>query len=113
MRNFATILLIVSFVGAIYVAAGRPSKEFLLGQVGVGMGASDLPNPYNTLAGQLTDWQSDLAVREQQLGERETVFQEGAQKLNRLLGVSVIIIALLLGLNFYLDWHRRRLSDRI
>lgn len=85
--------------------------QFLFGQIG--LGASVPPNPYNTLAEQLTDWQGELATREQQLDEREEAFRDGEQKLNRLLGMAVIIIAGLLGLNFYLDWHRRRHSDQI
>ena len=111
MRRIATILLVVSFIGAAYVAGGRPPMRLLLGQVG--MGATVLPNPYNTLAEQLTDWQGELSVREQQLAERETIVEESTRELNMLLAMAVIIIALLLGLNFYLDWHRRRQSEEI
>ena len=106
MRKVATILLVISFIGAAYVAGGHPPMRLLLGQVGVG--ASVPPNPYNTLAEQLTDWQGELSVREKQLAERETIVEESTQELNKLLAVAVIIIALLLGINFYLDWHRRR-----
>jgi len=111
MRKTAIILLVVSFVGAAYVATDRPSMRYLFAQVG--MGATVLPNPYNTLAEQLTDWQGELSVREGQLNEREATIEQGVRKLQRLLGISVIIIAFLLGLNFYLDWHRRRRPEQI
>lgn len=110
MRNTAVILLVVAFAGAVYVSAGRPPSLLLLGQIGIG--ASVPANPYNTLAEQLTDWEGELGAREQSLNEREALVRESQGKLNRILGSAVAVIALLLGLNFYLDWHRRRRPEQ-
>lgn len=105
MRRIATTLLLFSFIGAAYVAGGQPSMRLLMGQLGIGVTVP--PNPYNTVAEQLTNWQGDLADRERALYEREKMMREASNRLNALLALAVAFIGGLLGLNFYLDRRRQ------
>jgi len=77
----------------------------------VGVSVSVPPNPYNTLAVQLEQWQKKLEEKEKILTQKEielnqrTIFQ--GEIISKLVVALLIIIFLLILINFYLDFKFR------
>jgi hypothetical protein len=77
----------------------------------VGVSVSVPPNPYNTLAVQLEQWQKRLEEKEKILTQKEielnqrTIFQ--GEIISKLIVALLIIIFLLILINFYLDFKFR------
>jgi hypothetical protein len=77
----------------------------------VGVSVSVPPNPYNTLAVQLEQWQKRLEEKEKVLTQKEielnqrTIFQ--GEIISKLVVALLIIIFLLILINFYLDFKFR------
>ena len=112
-----TVWFLIIFSGSLFllffVAGGRIMPfQNLLAQIGITVGVA--PNPYNTLDAQLNQEQdrlnqqaSDLAAREAALAS-STAAANSASPAVWHLDVSIAVIALLVSLNFYLDWRRSR-----
>jgi len=77
----------------------------------VGVSVSVPPNPYNTLAVQLQEWQKRLEEKEKILTQKEielnqkSIFQ--GEIISKLVVSLLIIIFLLILINFYLDFKFR------
>ena len=80
--------------------------------VGIGSTASVPANPMNTLALQLKEKESKLDTREMQLDKRELDLKSESSILQNkiiwgmIVGISILFILILL--NFFLDWHRKK-----
>lgn len=73
--------------------------------------ASIEPNPYNTLAKQLRDKQLALNDREQVLTDKEAELlriNAGQNKIIFGLAAGIIILFILISMNYYLDYRRRK-----
>lgn len=64
-------------------------------------------NPYNKVAAQLQQKEKNINEREALLNKYEKELQRG----NMTLALFVLALFLLIMLNFYLDYHRRRLDE--
>jgi hypothetical protein len=91
------------------------SQEFAR-QLGAAVGASAgvLPNEYNTLAQSLLKKEAEVTEREKAVAAQEAeILRPGATKDTMLvftvLSVGLLLLLLIL-LNFYLDWKRRKES---
>jgi len=115
-------LFILFWFGAAFLVAGyvfdrSPSSigRYLLAQVG--LSASAPPNQFNTLAQQLENRRQDLDAREQSLKQREAAFADAQRKeINTTLPYVVAgmcILLFLILLNYYLDWQKRRVTERV
>lgn len=89
------------------VIAGSVSRMLANAAVGVSMGVE--PNPYNTLALQLSDKEKELVVREERILALEAELGDARSLETYLatgsLALSVLLFALV-GLNFYRDARR-------
>jgi hypothetical protein len=112
-----TLWSIVIVVGAVVAGVMAlnggtvPGVTGMLADVGVVVGVA--PNPYNTLNDQLN--QRQLAIEQEQadLAAREAAFASSTQDGRAVppayawyFGMAVVVLALLVILNFYLDWRR-------
>lgn len=85
----------------------------LMGQIGITVGVA--PNPYNTLNDQLNAKQAQIDMENADLAAREAEFASETASSAPLaasspvlwyLVIAIGVLALLVGLNFYLDWRR-------
>ena len=115
-----TLLFLFGLVLAalfLHVVAGQsPSAigRYLLAQVG--LNASAPPNQFNILAQQLKNKERTLAEKEQALQEEAALLQEKALQEARttrhlLIGGGALLALILL--NFYMDWRRRKATEKI
>jgi hypothetical protein len=64
-------------------------------------------NPYNKVAAQLQQKEKRISEREDLLNRYEKELQRG----NMALALFVLLLFLLIMLNFYLDYHRKKLDE--
>lgn len=109
----AGIIVALSATQLQYAFNGRP----LLAQVGVELGVP--ANPYNTLNDQLDQKKAFLDEREAYLDQKEAMLANGTGTGSAVtpenvgyLTIGVIAVALMLMVNFYLDWRRERRAER-
>ncbi|MGC9599431.1 MAG: hypothetical protein ABSE18_03540 [Minisyncoccia bacterium] len=103
---FGLIVLmgLVVFVTASHVKLAFFGKT-LLAQVGVSVGV--LPNPYNTLNDALSQKAAYLNAQEAALASTTAAASSPAGDSSLgYLTVAVAVLAVLVALNFYLDWRR-------
>jgi hypothetical protein len=77
----------------------------------VGMGVSIPENPFNKVALQLKEKEEKLALKEIELYEREMAISKTDSEsglLTYLLGGGIIFLFILILLNFYLDYVRKK-----
>ena len=103
---------------AVFNASPIVIGKYFIAQVGsaVGVTVGVAPNPFNTLAQQLKEKELALADREKELQQEEAAFGKKIDKKlatqNKIFLYLLIvggILALLVLLNFYLDYRRRRI----
>ena len=88
--------------------------ETLLAQVGVSVGI--LPNPYNSLNDQLDQKQAYINEEQSYIDQQKAALASssalaiapGASPVAWYLALAVLALAVLVFLNFYLDWRRSR-----
>ena len=115
MKRRILIIVILGGVatGILYVTSeGLDRRVFKqLGNV-VGMYASIEPNEYSMLAQEIKEKQAELDNREIAIAEKESVLADDRATNDRTAVVYVTVISSLLlvlvMLNFYLDWKRRK-----
>jgi hypothetical protein len=77
----------------------------------VGVSVSVPPNPYNTIAVQLQDWQNKLIEKEKTLNQKELELRQKSviqgEIISKLIVALLGIIFLLVLINFYLDFKFR------
>ncbi len=64
-------------------------------------------NPYNKVAAQLQQKEKDISERESLLNK----YEKELQRSNMTLALFVLILFLLIMLNYYLDYHRKKLDE--
>lgn len=64
-------------------------------------------NPYNKVAAQLQQKEKNISEREKLLNK----YEKELQRSNMVLALFVLALFLLIMLNFYLDYHRKRLDE--
>lgn len=77
----------------------------------VGMSVSIPENPFSKLALQLKEKENNLNEREQALISREKSLSNTDKLQNRIIyatGIGVIVLLILVVVNFFMDFHRRR-----
>jgi len=115
-----TVLLLIMLLGAslvlLFVARARvASLQDLMAQIGITVGVA--PNPYNTLNDQLNQEQNQLNQQASDLAAREaalvssTAAASAAPPETWYLAAAIATVALLVILNFYLDWRRSRIIE--
>ena len=112
LRVYALLIIAFSFL---YLAGANPLKvSFFIGahiSRAVGMDISVPENPFNKLALQLKEKEQLLNLREADLSKREASATGGSNDLYlAILGGGVILLFLLVMLNYYLDYKRRKLG---
>ncbi len=115
-----TVLLLIMLAGVacvfFFVARGRvASLPSLMAQIGITVGVA--PNPYNTLNDQLNQEQNqlnqqaaDLAAREAALAS-STAAADAVSYTDWYLSAGIAAVAILVSLNFYLDWRRAKREE--
>jgi hypothetical protein len=106
------LLLIITF-SFLYLAGVNPVKvSFFIGahiSRAVGMDVSVPENPFNKLALQLKEKEQLLNLREADLNKREASTADNRNDLYlAILGGGVILLFLLVMINYYLDYKRRK-----
>lgn len=108
--TFLSLVLIFCFSWISYDVNPPEILEYLLAQAGSGVGMSlSVPeNPFNTLAQQLKEKETELEKREEDmlriLEKRE---RDSKIIFNLILGLITVLFTLLL-LNFYFDYRARK-----
>jgi hypothetical protein len=115
LRVYFLVFITISFFYYLGLQPVNVSK-FIGAKMGraVGMSISVPENPFNHLALQLDEKQSRLAVQENDLEKRElalTSINSGPQyKLIIVLATGIVVLFILILLNFYFDYRRRKQS---
>lgn len=119
-RQTAWLLIVLVGVSFMFFFVGRgrvPSLPDVMAQIGITVGVA--PNPYNTLNEQLSQEQdqlnqqaADLAAREAALASSTAAVQT-APPTNWYVDGAIVFVALLVCLNFYLDWRRDRREEAV
>jgi uncharacterized membrane protein YwaF len=114
-RTALLLIILVAVLSFVAVGARAPRSpfQFLLAQVGIVVGVA--PNPYNTLDDQLNQERTQLNQQASDLAAQEAAFASSTAAANAVaspaawyLAVAIAVVALLVVLNFYLDWRRSR-----
>ena len=113
MRLWFFVLIVV---GLLYVVGLNPASisVFLGAKFGSAIGMSiNIPeNPFNKLAAQLKDKEDQLAQKENELLSREQAIAKKTISQQRIiiimLGIGITILFVLVIINYYLDFKRRK-----
>jgi hypothetical protein len=115
-RNYFLIFIIITFfyyLGLNPIDIGRYIKAELGFAQDVGMSTSVPENPFNKLALELKQKESNLNSREQELNKKEANLNDTWQpKLMVVLATGIIVLFLLILINYYFDFTRRREEKR-
>lgn len=114
-RVFFLAFILVSFlytVGVSPIDYSRYIGARFSSAVGMSSSASVPENPMNTLALQLSDKETKLAQKENELNKREAEIESAKYVLqNKVIWgmiIGIIILFILILINFFLDWRRRK-----
>ena len=108
---------VLAIAGALFIYSavlGAPREVLvrtnaMLANATIGTSAAVEPNSYNSLAQQLTDKETELASREKNLAQQENrVPQSMPTNLSLYSFLMSLLLAILVGVNFYFDWRRGR-----
>ena len=116
LRIYFFVLILISFF---YYAGLNPVdiSRFVGARIGsaVGMSVSVQENPFNKLALQLKEKEDKLNQREEDLAARESVLNTPntfQAKLILFLAIGITVLFILVIVNFYLDYKRRKKRAR-
>jgi len=110
---FSVLVLTFCFSWIFYGASPPDIMKYLLAQVGsgVGMSVSVPENPFNTLAQQLKEKETELEKREESImATLEKRERDSRIIYNLILGLMTVLFSLLL-LNFYFDYQNRKYKN--
>ncbi|RLC38044.1 hypothetical protein DRH27_03215 [Candidatus Falkowbacteria bacterium] len=112
LRIYFFVLILVSFF---YYAGLNPVdiSRFVGAKIGsaVGMSISVQENPFNKLALQLKEKEENLTQKEKDLAQRENALNAANSpqiKLVFFLAVGITVLFILVLINFYFDYKRKR-----
>ncbi len=114
LKIFFLAIIIVSFLynlGLDPIDLAKYIGAKFTSAIGVTNSASVAPNPINTLASQLKNKELALAQKEYALQEKEQAMQKSISLQNRLivfLSIGIIALFILIILNYYLDYQRKK-----
>ncbi|MCK4539735.1 hypothetical protein KAU09_01110 [Candidatus Parcubacteria bacterium] len=116
LRVYFLAIIIIGF----FVVAGLNPIDvgvFLGAKIGsaVGMSTSVAENPFSRLAFQLSEKEDRLNQKEKELNEREKSLDkhnktEDQTLLFWLMAGGIMVLFILIILNYYLDWKRKRIK---
>ncbi len=110
---FFFFLFLLGYSRAVLKIAPTDLVFYSLASLGssVGVSVSVPPNPYNTLATQLQEWQNRLLEKEKILTQKELTLAQRSivqgEIISKLIVTLLIIIFILILINFYLDFKFR------
>jgi hypothetical protein len=115
IHSLRLYLLTVIVVGFFVVAGLNPIdvSVFVGAKMGqaVGMSISVPENPFNKLARELNEKEENLNAREKDLNEREEALSDSPDSLLLIgIGLGVVVLFILVSINYYLDFRRRKNS---
>jgi hypothetical protein len=117
IHELRLLFLLIIIVGFFSLIGLNPINitEFLGAKFGqaVGMSVSIPENPFNRIALQLKEKENNLNEREAALSAKEKQISQteiggGQNNLMRVLIVGIIILFILVIVNYYLDYRRRK-----
>jgi hypothetical protein len=112
MHRLRIFFLIYIIAGSLVIGNVNPIDigKFIGAKFGsaVGMSVSVPENPFNKLAVQLKEKEADLAQKEQDLNAREQALNNHNNPLMIVLVIGIGVLFVLILLNYYLDYRRRR-----
>ena len=115
LRVIFLVLIIIAFFTVIGINPVDVSK-FVGSKIGraVGMSISVPENPFNKLALQLKEKESQLAVREKELAAREQELNKTGNQdtLIWLLITGIGVLFVLIFLNYFLDYRRKKIVSK-
>lgn len=115
--HYLRVYFLAFFLIALFYYIGQQPADFsrFVGanlSRAVGMSTSVPENQYNRLALQLSEKEKNLNVRESELEEREAQLKTSGYPLQiKLMGVmagGIFLLFILISLNFYFDYRRKR-----
>lgn len=107
---FSLLVLTLFFTWVRYRVNIVALAKYMLAQAGYSIGVSlNVPeNPFNTLAKQLQEKETDLQKREQLLNEIIVKTEKESKIILILILTLIIILFILVLVNFYLDYQARK-----
>ncbi|MCU0679627.1 MAG: hypothetical protein MUC28_04260 [Planctomycetes bacterium] len=114
LRIYALCFLAIGFF---YYLGANPIQvgKYIGARFGssVGMSTSVPENPFNKLALDLKEKEDRLNQKERDLREREKVLTDAPSqnKLILILGVGTVFLFVLILLNYYFDYRRRKIAS--
>lgn len=112
---FAVILFsFLIYVGISPMDVGRFIGAKFSSAMGVNSYAQIQPNPFNTLALQLKEKETRIITKEKAVDQREYDLIRAASLQNKIiifLTIGIIVLFVLIVINYYMDYKRRR-SER-
>ena len=116
LRIYFLIIIIIGF----FVAVGLNPVDigvFLGAKIGsaVGLSTSVVENPFSRLALQLNEKEERLNKLEKELNKKEKSLgeynkTENSRLLLWLMAGGIIVLFMLIALNYYLDWKRKKIK---
>ena len=111
LRVYFLALLVVAFfyyLGSNPIQVGR----YIGARFGsaVGMSTSVPENPFNNLALQLKEKENRLTLKENELNDREKALNSGGNLPLLLMGAGIIVLFVLVLVNYYLDFRRKKMN---
>lgn len=116
LRIYFLTVIIIGF----FAAAGLNPVDvgvFFGAKIGsaIGMSTSVVENPFSRLALQLSEKEDRLNKLEKELNEKEKSLGEYNKIENQpllfwLMASGIIVLFMLIALNYYLDWKRKRIK---
>jgi hypothetical protein len=115
IHRLRVYLLCFLMIGFFYYLGTNPIRigRYIGARSGlsVSMSTSVPENPINKLALDLQQKENLLAQKEQELNDREKTLNSGHQNIFMIgLGIGIMVLFLLIMLNYYLDYRRRKMS---
>jgi len=119
IHSLRVLFLIIIVVGFFYVLGLNPiTVSRLVGSrisSAIGFNVSVPENPVNKIAAQLKEKENRLEVQENNLLKREKEVAEAKveqqKKIILFMSIGIGILFILVTLNYYLDFRRRKLSN--
>ncbi len=114
LRIFFFFFILISFLsilGADPISVSKFLGAKMGRAVGISVTAGVPPNPFNTLALQLKEKEERLAQKEVELNKREEELSRVSNLQTKLIWgmfAGIIVLFLLILLNYYLDYQRRK-----
>jgi len=116
LRVYFLIIIIIGFFASIGINPVNVGV-FFGAKIGsaIGMSTSVVENPFSRLAFQLSEKENRLNQKEKELDEKEKSLGEYGKTENQplliwLMASGIVALFILIALNYYLDWKRKKIK---